>query len=108
MRRVPPLLSLRSFFERFLGFGIGLRVLRPDGETAVVKPPKQLAHAAFMQGDAKLGRNAVTQIGTAEPHNAVAGEIGALLDPGYKLALFDPAQACRPAASRLAGKPIQT
>ena len=83
-------------------------MLRANGETAEVQPPKQLAHAAFVQGDAKLGRDAVTQIGTTEPDDAVAGEIGALLDPGCKLALFNPAQARRPAASRPVRKPIQT
>ena len=107
-RRAPPSLSLRSFFEGLLGRWIGLRVLRANGEAAEVQPPKQLAHAALVQGDAKLGRDAVTQIGTAEPHHAVAGEIGALLDPGCKLALFNPAQARWPAASRPVRKPIQT
>jgi microcystin-dependent protein len=63
-------------------------VQRPDAEMAVVQPSKQLAHAAFMQPDAKLGGNAVTQIGTAEPHNAVAGEIGAFLNPRCNLTLF--------------------
>ncbi len=66
-------------------------MLRTNGEMAEVQPPKQFAHAAFVQGDAKLGRDAVTQIDAAEPYNAVAGEIGALLDPGRNLALFDPA-----------------
>ncbi|MGB7917036.1 MAG: hypothetical protein WCF79_17355 [Rhodomicrobium sp.] len=61
-----------------------------------------------MQGDAKLGSYAVAQIDTPKPHNAIAGEIGVLLDPGCKFALFDPAQACRPAASRPVDKPIQT
>ena len=83
-------------------------MLRANGETAEVQPPKQLAHATFVQGDAKLGRDAVTQIGTAEPDDTVAGEIGALLDPGCKLALFNPAQARRPAASSPVSKPIQT
>ncbi len=83
-------------------------MLRANGKTAEVEPSKQLAHASFVQGDAKLGCNAVTQIDTAEPHNAVAGEIGALLNPGCDLALFDPAQACGPAASRPVSKPIQT
>ena len=64
---------------------------RTNGEMAEVQPPKQFAHAAFVQFDAKLGSDAVTQIDTAEPHNAVAGEIGTLLDPGRNLALFDPA-----------------
>jgi hypothetical protein len=59
-----------------------LRVLRANGKTAEVEPPKQLAHAALMQPDAKLGRDAVTQIDAPEPHDAIAGEIGALLDPG--------------------------
>ena len=62
-----------KFFEGLLGRWIGLRVLRANGEAAEVQPPKQLAHAALVQGDAKLGRDAVTQIGTAEPHHAVAG-----------------------------------
>ncbi len=35
-----------------------------------------------MQADAKLGGDAVTQIDAPEPHDAIAGEIGALLDPG--------------------------
>ena len=74
---------------------------------AEVQPPKQLAHAAFVEGDTELGSNAVTQIGAAKPHNAVAGEIGALLNPGRNLALFDPAQAGGPAASRPVRKPIQ-
>ena len=56
-----------------------MRVLRANGETAQIQPLQQLAHAAFVQGDAKLGRDAVTQIGTAEPDDAVAGEAGALL-----------------------------
>ena len=68
-----------------------MRMLRANGETAEVKPPKQLAHAALMQGDAKLGGDAVAQIDAPEPHDAIAGEIGALLDPGCKFALFDPA-----------------
>ena len=83
-------------------------MLRANGETAEVQPPKQLANAAFMQFDAKLSCNAVTQIDTPKPHDAVPGEIGALLDPGCNLALFDPAQAGRPAASRPVGKPLQT
>ena len=83
-------------------------MLGPDGEMAEVEPPQQFAYAAFVEGDAKLGRDAVTQIGPAEPHNAVAGEIGALLDPGRNFALFDPAQAGRPAASHPVRKPIQT
>ena len=82
-------------------------MLRANGETAEVQPPEQLAHAAFVQGDAELRRNAVTQIGPAEPHDAVAGEIGALLDPSCNLTLFDPAQACGPAATRPVGKSIQ-
>ena len=57
-------------------------MLRTDGKTAEVKPPKQLAHATLMQADAKLGGDAVTQINAPEPHDAIAGEIGALLDPG--------------------------
>ncbi len=57
-------------------------MLRTDGKTAKVKSPKQLAHAAFMHADAKLGGDAVPQIDAPEPHDAVAGEIGALLDPG--------------------------
>jgi len=57
-------------------------VLRTNGKTAEVEPPKQLAHAALMQADAKLGGNAVTQIDASEPHNAIAGEIGSLLNPG--------------------------
>ncbi len=57
-------------------------MLRTDGKTAKVKSPKQLAHAALMQADAKLGGDAVTQIDAPEPHNAIAGETGALLDPG--------------------------
>ena len=81
---------------------------RAYGEMAEVQPPKQLAHAAFVQADTKPGRNAVTQIGTAEPHHAIAGKNRALLDPGRKLTLFNPAQACGPAASRPVGKPIQT
>jgi hypothetical protein len=64
---------------------------RTNGETAEVQPPKQFAHAAFVQFDAKFASNAVTQIGAAEPHNAVSGKIGALLNPGCNLALFDPA-----------------
>jgi len=68
-----------------------LRVLRANGKTAEVEPPEQLTHAAFVQGDAKLGGYAVTQIGAPEPHDAIAGEIGALFDPGCKLALLDPA-----------------
>ena len=82
-------------------------MLRTNGEMAEIQPPKQLPHAAFVQFDTKPGRDAVAQIGAAEAHNAVAGEIGALLDPGRKLALFDPAQACRPPASRPIRKPIQ-
>ena len=82
-------------------------MLGANGEMAEVQPPKQLAHAAFVEGDTELGRDAVTQIGAAKPHNAVAGEIGALLDPGCNLALFDPAQARGPAASRPVSKPIQ-
>jgi hypothetical protein len=58
---------------------------------AKVQPPQQLAHAALMQAYAKLGGNAVAQIGAPKPHDASAGEIGALLDPGCKFALFDPA-----------------
>ncbi len=85
-----------------------MRVLGTNGETAVVQPPKQFAHAAFVQFDAKLGSKAVTQIDTAEPHNAVVGEIGALLNPGRNIALFDPAQAGRPTASRPVSKPLQT
>ena len=84
-----------------------MRVLGTNGEMAEVQPPKQLAHAAFVEGDAELGRDAVTQIGAPEPHDAVAGEIGAFLDPARNLALLDPAQACRPAASRPVSKPIQ-
>ena len=68
-----------------------MRVLRANGEMAEVQPPQQLAHAAFVQFDAKPGSNAVTQIDAAKPHNAVAGQIGALLNPGRNLALFDPA-----------------
>ena len=34
-------------------------MLRANGETAEVQPPKQLANAAFMQFDAKLSCNAV-------------------------------------------------
>ena len=45
-------------------------MLRANRETAEVESPKQLAHASFVQGDAKLGRDAITQIGPAEPHNA--------------------------------------
>jgi len=82
-------------------------VPRANGETAVSEPAKQLAHAAFVQIDAKFGCNAVTQISTPEPHDAVAGEIGALLDPSCNLTLFDPAQACGPAATRPVGKSIQ-
>ena len=66
-------------------------MLRANGEMAEVQPPKQLANAAFMQFDAKLSCNAVTQIGATEPDDAVASKIGALLDPGCNLALFDPA-----------------
>ncbi len=83
-------------------------MLGTNGETAVIQPPKQLPHAAFVQFDAKLGRDAITQIGATEPHDTVAGEIGALLDPGRNLALFDPAQACGPPASPPIRKPIQT
>ena len=77
-------LSLNSsgFFESLLSFAVGLRVQRANGETSEVQPPQKLAHAAFMQADAKLGSDAVAQIGTPEPHDAIAGEIGALLDPG--------------------------
>jgi hypothetical protein len=107
-RRAPPSLRLRSFFESLLGCWIRLRVLRANGETAELQPPQQLAYAAFVQADAKLGRDAITQIGAAEPDDAVAGQIGALLDPGCQLALLDPAQARGPAASRPVGKPIQT
>lgn len=60
-----------------------------------------------MERDTKLGCNAVAQVDAPKPHDAVAGEIGALLDPGRKLALFDPAQAGGPAPSRPVGKPIQ-
>ena len=105
---VLPWLSPRSFFKSFLGCWIGLGVLRANRETAEVESPKQLAHASFVQGDAKLGRDAITQIGAAEPHNAVAGEIGALLDPRGELALFDPTQAGRPTAARPVGKPLKT
>ena len=59
-----------------------MRVLRANGKTAEVKPPEQLAHALFVQANAKLGGYAVTQIGAPEPHDAIAGEIGTLLDPG--------------------------
>src|SRR5262245_17144374 len=83
-------------------------MLGASGEMGGVQPPQEVAHAAFVQFDAKLGRNAVPQIGTAEPHNAIAGEIGALLDPGCKLALFDPAQAVWTAASRPVSKPFQS
>lgn len=83
-------------------------MLWANGEMAEVQPPQQFAHAAFVQGDAKLGRDTVTQIHTAEPYNAVAGEIGSLLDPGRNLALFDPTQACGPAASRPVCKLLQT
>jgi hypothetical protein len=85
-----------------------LRVLRANGKTSEVEPPKQLAHAALMQADAKFGGDAVTQIDAPEPYDAIAGQIGALLDPGGKLALFDPTQFCRPAASRPIDKSIQT
>ena len=68
-------------------------MLGTNGEMAEVQPPKQLAHAAFVEGDAELGRNTVTQIGAPEPHDAIAGEIGAFLDPARNLALLDPAQA---------------
>ena len=57
-------------------------MLRPDGKTAKAQSPEQLANAALMQADAKLGGDAVTQIDAPEPHDAIAGEIGALLDPG--------------------------
>jgi hypothetical protein len=80
-----------KFFKSFLGRGIGLRVLWANGETPEVQSPQQLTHAAFVQGDAKLSGYAVTQIGAPEPHDAVASEIGALFDPGCKLALLDPA-----------------
>ena len=66
-------------------------MLGANGEAAEAQPSKQLAHAALMQAYAKLGRNAVAQIGAPKPHDAIAGEIGALLDPGCKFALFDPA-----------------
>ena len=71
-------------------------MLGTDGEMTEVQPPEQLAHAAFVQFDAKLGRNAVSQIGTPEPHHAIAGEIGALLGPGREFTLFDPASPSRP------------
>jgi hypothetical protein len=82
-------------------------MLGTDGEMAEIEPPEQLAHAAFVEFDAKLGRNAVSQIGTPEPHHAIAGEFGALFDPGRKLALLDPAQAGGAAASRPVSKPFQ-
>ena len=44
---------------------------RANGETAVSEPAKQLAHAAFVQIDAKFGCNAVTQISTPEPHDVL-------------------------------------
>jgi len=63
--------------ESLLGFGIGLRVQRANGETTEVKPPQRLAHTSFVQADAKLGSDAVAQIGAPEPHDAIAGKIGA-------------------------------
>lgn len=78
-----------------------------NGETAIAEPSQQLAHTAFVQFDAELGGNAVTKIDTPEAHNAVAGQIGTLLYPGRKLALFDPAQAGWPAATCPVRKPFQ-
>ena len=57
-------------------------MLRANGKAAKAQSPKQLAHAAFVQADAKLGSNTIAQIGAPEPHDAVAAKIGALLDPG--------------------------
>lgn len=92
--RALPWLSERRFFKGFLGFKIGLGMLRANRKAAAPKPSQEFAHAASVQGNHEPGCDAVSPVNAPEAHGAVAGQacpaakagIGAFLNPRCGLA----------------------
>ena len=84
-----------------------MRVLGANGETAEVQPPKQLAHAAFVQVThrPRCG-HANRHGGTAQRRRGQRSAPCSTQDADFSL--LDPAQARRPAGSEPAPQPIQT
>ena len=70
-----------KFFERRLGFGVGLRVLRAHGQTPKAQCCQLLADCPFMQLHAKLRRDPLLQIAPTPAHYAVFLCVGTGIDP---------------------------